>query len=80
MEVVFLYMLEKIYQVGNSLEDIESIFIEINLIKTKCLFCDCCHSLSQSDQYFFENIGKTLDKYSKYLDKFMLVGDLNAEE
>ena len=34
----------------------------------------------QSDQYFFENIGKTLDKYLKHYDKFMLVGDFNAEE
>ena len=35
---------------------------------------------NQSDQYFFENIGKTLDKYSKHYDKFMLVGSFNAEE
>ena len=35
---------------------------------------------SQSDQYFFEDIGKALDKYSKRYDKFMLVGDFNAEE
>ena len=27
-----------------------------------------------------KNIGKTLDKYSKHYDKFMLVGDFNAEE
>ena len=31
-------------------------------------------------EYFFENIGKALDKYSKHYDKFMLVGDFNAEE
>ena len=40
----------------------------------------CYHPPSQSDQYFFENIRKTLDKYSKHYDKFMLVGDFNAEE
>ena len=61
-------------------EDIESIFIEINLIKTRRLFCGCCHPPSQSDPYFFENIGKAVDKYSKHYDKFMLVGDFNAEE
>ena len=44
------------------------------------LFCDCHHLPYQSDQYFFENIGKTPDKYSKYYNKFMLVGDFNAEE
>ena len=64
----------------NTPEDIESIFIKINLIKTKWLFCGCYHPPSQSDQYFFENIGKALDKYSKHYDKFMLVGDFNAEE
>ena len=36
--------------------------------------------LCQSDQYFFENIGNTLDKYSKHYNKFMLVGDFNAKE
>ena len=42
MEVVFLYMFEKIFQVAsrelkilNTPENIESIFIEINLIKIK---------------------------------------------
>ena len=67
-------------KIHNTPEDIESIFIEINLIKTKWLFCGCYHPPSQSDQYFFENIGKALDKYSKHYDKFMLVGDFNAEE
>ena len=43
-------------------------------------FCDCYHPPSQSDQYFFETIGKVLEKYSKYYDKFMLVGDFNVEE
>ena len=31
-------------------------------------------------QYFFENTGKTLDKYSKHYNKCMLVGDFNTEE
>ena len=49
-------------------------------LKLTWLFCGCYHSPSQSDQYFFENIGKTLDKYSKHYDKFMLVGHFNVEE
>ena len=76
-------MFKKIFQelkTHNTPEDIESIFIKINLIKTKWLFCGCYHPPSYSDQYFFENIGKALDKYSKHYDKFMLVGDFNAEE
>ena len=50
------------------------------LIKTKWLFCGCHHPPSQSDQYFFENVGRALDIYLKHYDKFMLVGDFNAEE
>ena len=51
-----------------------------SLIKTKWLFRGCYQPTSQSDQCFFENIGKTLDKYSKLYDKFKFVGDFNAEE
>ena len=68
---VFIYVREDIpsreLKIHNTPEDIESIFIEINLIKTKWLFCGCYHPPSQSDQYFFENIGKALYKYSKTL-------------
>ena len=64
----------------NTPEDIESIFIEINLIEINWLFCHCYHPPSQSDQYFLENIRKALDKYWKLYDKFLLVGDFSAEE
>ena len=81
---VFIYVREDIpnkeLKIHNTPEDIESIFIKINLIKTRWLFCGCYHPPSQSDQYFFDNTGKALDKYSKHYDKFMLVGDFNAEE
>ena len=64
MEVVLLCMFNnRKLKTHNTSEDIESIYIEINLIKAKWLFCDCYHSPSQTDQCFFENIGKTLDKY-----------------
>ena len=81
---VFIYIREDIssreLKIHNTPENIESIYIEINLIKIKWLFCGCYHPSSQSDQYFFENIGKTQDKYSKHYDKYMLVGYFNAEE
>ena len=81
---VFMYVREDIpsteLKIHNFPEYIETIFIEINLIKTKWLFGGCYHPASQSDQYFFESIGKALDKKSKHYDKFMLVGDFNAEE
>ena len=59
-------------KIHNNPEDIESIFIKINLIKTRWLFCGCYHPPSQSDQCFFENIEKLVDKYSKHYEKFML--------
>ena len=81
---VFTFVREDIstreLKIHNAPEDIESIFIEINLIKNKWLFCGCYHPPSQTDQYFLENIGKTLDKYLKHYDKFMVVGEFNAEE
>ena len=81
---VFIYVREDIssreLKIHNTPEDIESIFVEINVIKTKWLFCGCYHPPSHSDQYFIENIGKALHKYSKHYDKFMLVGVFNAEE
>ena len=80
---VYIYVWEDIpsreLKIHNAPEDIENVFIKINLIKTKWLFCGSYHPPSQSDKYFFENIGKMLDKYSKH-NKFMLVGDFNHEE
>ena len=81
---VFIYVREDIprreLKIDNTPEDIESIFIKINLIKTKWLFCGCNQPPSQPDLYFFQNTGRALDKYSKHYDRFMLVGDFNAEE
>ena len=67
-------------KIHNIPEDIESTFIKTNVIKTKWLFWGYYDLPSQSDQYFFKKIGKELDKYSKHYNKFMLVGDFNAEE
>ena len=79
MEVVFLYVREDIpsreLKIYNTPDETESIFVKIDLIKTKWLFCGCYHTPGQSDQYFFENIGKTLDKYSKDYNKFMLLDE-----
>ena len=80
----FIYVQEDIpsreLKIHNTPEDIERIFIEINLIKTKWLFCACYRPPSQFDPNFFENIGKILDKYSKHSERFMLVVDFNTEE
>ena len=49
---VFIYVREDIpsreLKIHNTAKDIEMIFIKINLIKTKWLFCGCYHPPSQS--------------------------------
>ena len=59
--------------------NIEGMFIEINLRKTKWLFCGIYHPPSQIDKYFFESLGIALDIYSGKYDKFLLAGDFNAQ-
>ena len=61
-------------------DDIETIFIEINLIKVRWVLCGCYHPPRQSDQYFFDHIRNALDIYLKYFDKFLLIGDFNTED
>ena len=60
--------------------DIEGIFLEINLRKTRWLLFACYHPSSQSDDYFFKNVGNSLDLYFQDYSKFLLVGDFNAVE
>ena len=59
--------------------DIEGIFIEINLRKTKWLILGTYRPPNQSVDYFFEKVGKALDIYSQKYDKFLLCGDFNSE-
>ena len=60
--------------------DIEGIFVEINLRKTKWLLFGSYHPPSQSDSYFFDCVAKGLDLYYPDYDKFLLVGDFNAQD
>ena len=53
-------------------------FVELNFRKCKWLLCGTYHPPSQSDEYFFNNLDKTLHTYSRY-DKVLLVGDFNTE-
>ena len=69
--------------------DIEGIFIEINLRKTKVLFFAGYRSepkkAKNGETYgckgdvFFEELTFALDQYTSY-DKFLLAGDFNMEE
>ena len=61
-------------------DDIEGIFIEINLRKTKWLIFGTYHPPNQSDKYYFDSLTKALDIYYGQYDKFLLAGDFNAED
>ena len=60
--------------------DIEGMFIEINLRKTKWLIFGTYYIPNQPDNYFFKVVGNALDQYLKTYGKFLLLGDLNAED
>ena len=60
------------------LHDIEGIFIEVNLRKTKWLLFATDHPPLQVDQYFFDEVGKSLNKYNQKYVKFLLIGDFNS--
>ena len=63
-------------------KDVEGLFVEINLRKTKLLFFNGyrsdhpIHGLSKSD--YLEQISFCIDKYSNY-DKILLSGDFNID-
>lgn len=61
-------------------EEIEGMFIEINLRKSKWLLFGTYHPPSQDDNYYFSAIGRALDIYTSKYDKIILAGDFNAEE
>ena len=54
--------------------------MEINLRKVKWLLFGSYHPSSQSDNYYFENVTNALDLYCQTYDKFLLIGDFNAED
>ena len=61
-------------------DDIEGLFLEINLRKAKWLIFGSYHPPNQSDQYYFDCVGRALDIYNATYEKVLLIGDLNAEE
>ena len=60
--------------------DIECICFEINLRGNKWALFSVYRPLSQSQDHFFENLGKAVDHYSERYDKFLLLGDFNTVE
>ena len=56
--------------------DIEGVFVESNLRKNWLLSVSH-HRLSQSDdEYFFHQVKKIIDIYSKFYDRYTLIGAL----
>ena len=60
--------------------DIEGIFVELSLRKNKWLLFGSYHPSIRPDDYFFNHVKYSLDIYSRCYDKYMLIGDFNAEK
>ena len=60
--------------------DIEGVFVEINLRKTKWLIFGTYRPPNQSAEYFFKQAGYALDTYNQIYEKILFVGDFNSEE
>ena len=61
-------------------DDIEGIFIEINLRKAKWLIFATYLPPWQDKSYYFDNIAKALDVYGAKYENMILVGDFNTKE
>ena len=61
-------------------DDIEGIFVEINLKKTKWLWFGGYRPPRQQAKYFLKHVNYALDTYRQTLDKFLLAGDFNIEK
>ena len=61
------------------LDDIETIFIAVNLRKIKWLIFGISHPPSQPVEYFFKYVGYALDIYGQTYEKFLVAGGFNTE-
>ena len=61
-------------------DDIEGMFIEMNLRKTKWFILGTYHLPNQPDDYLFKAVCNALDQYLKTYKKFLLLEDFNAED
>ena len=63
-------------------DNIEGIFIEINLGKRKWLLLGSYHppTNKSGDEYYFKHVERALDVYSSKYDNFILLGDFNSED
>ena len=63
-------------------DDIEGIFFEINLRKTKWLMFGSYHPphKSQPDEYYLKHLETAMDVHLNSYDNFLLIGDFNMED
>ena len=59
--------------------DIEGLFVEINLRKTKRLLFGTYHPPSQNDKYFFHHLGSALDTCIPKYENCLLNGDFSIQ-
>ena len=64
----------------NFKDDIEGIFLELNLNKYKLLVLGTYHPPNQDNQYYFNNISNSLDLYLREYGRFVLIGDFNMSD
>ena len=81
---ILLYIREDIpckeFNLHSFPNDIEGIFVEINLRKSKWLVLASYHPPKQNNEYYFDSLSDALDTYSSIYEKFLLAGDFNCED
>ena len=60
-------------------QDVEDMFVVLNLRKIEWLLFGTYHSPSENDQYYFEALDKALDCYNSH-DRIVLIGDFSSED
>jgi hypothetical protein len=60
-------------------EDIEGIFVELNLRNKKWILCGTYKPPSQKKCYYLSSMQKAIDYYRSGCEKFVILGDLNME-
>ena len=80
---VFIYFCENIpnKKLENYIaSDIQGMFIELNLRKTKWLLLGCYHPQYKSNNCFFYGTKNDFNKLRQKPDKCIIVGDFNSED
>lgn len=61
-------------------DDIEVLFIEVIFKSSTWGLFGSNHPLSQNDTYYFDNVSRVINVYSNSFDKFVILGDINADD